>query len=385
MTTPSSRASWPTRWVTSRTTTSGSRSSCSASSSRSASSPTSSCASIFWGGGSRNSNGGPALLDRARRRPRRRDPRAARRGRRAGRRLASARVPRGCDGRADDAAPGGARQRPREARRLRPPGAAHEHDACRTCGSPTRTGRASCSRLFARTRRSPTASRACATTPPASRPFARRRSSADRCAVPAATEMSAVEGGGVTAASAASSSGEVAAVDHLDRRVPATRPVSRSAARCAPSMPAAAHPAHATPTAPAARRAWRSFLRSMRPTSASSIEHAAACSSRRLPLRRRRVDLDAVVEAEHPQGAVALPHHGIERREQRRGLDAARDAGVAVQVRRAASSPRTVTAQHLALVDESLQRGLRVGRLAAGSSRRGRRACRCRAPARAFA
>ena len=58
------------------------------------------------------------------------------------------------------------------------------------------------------------------------------------------------------------------------------------------------------------------------------------------PLRRRGVDLDAVVEAEHPQRALALPDDRIEGREQGDGLDPPGDAGVARAGRPAASSPR---------------------------------------------
>ena len=52
------------------------------------------------------------------------------------------------------------------------------------------------------------------------------------------------------------------------------------------------------------------------------------------PLRRRDVDLDAVVEVEEPQGAVPLPHHRVERRQQRRGPHPARQHGLRVEERR---------------------------------------------------
>ncbi len=104
---------------------------------------------LFWGGGRRDSNlGGPALLiivavgivaailaplvgDR-----------------RAGGGLASARVPRGCDRCADDAAPGGPGERAREAQDLRSPGASGPTRACRTCGSATRNKPGLVARLF---------------------------------------------------------------------------------------------------------------------------------------------------------------------------------------------------------------------------------------------
>ena len=52
------------------------------------------------------------------------------------------------------------------------------------------------------------------------------------------------------------------------------------------------------------------------------------------PLRRRRVDLDAVVEVEQPLVAVAVPDQRVERAEQRPGVDRPRHLGVAVDVRR---------------------------------------------------
>ena len=50
-----------------------------------------------------------------------------------------------------------------------------------------------------------------------------------------------------------------------------------------------------------------------------------------LPLGLGDVDLDPVVEVEDVLGALALPHHRVERAEQRPGVDLARQRGVAVQ------------------------------------------------------
>ena len=74
------------------------------------------------------------------------------------------------------------------------------------------------------------------------------------------------------------------------------------------------------------------------------------------------VDLDAVVEAEHAQRAVAFPHDGIERRQQRGGLDL---AGHRASRCRYAGLPQPGDRHlaHLALVDEPLQGVLRAGLL----------------------
>ena len=50
-----------------------------------------------------------------------------------------------------------------------------------------------------------------------------------------------------------------------------------------------------------------------------------------LALVRRGVDLDAVAQAEQPQGALAPPDQVVERRQQRRARNSPRDARVAAR------------------------------------------------------
>ncbi len=52
-----------------------------------------------------------------------------------------------------------------------------------------------------------------------------------------------------------------------------------------------------------------------------------------LPLVRRRIDLDPVVETEEAEGAGPLPYEWVERGEKRSGGQASRQTGVAVQKR----------------------------------------------------
>ena len=77
-----------------------------------------------------------------------------------------------------------------------------------------------------------------------------------------------------------------------------------------------------------------------------------------LPLRLGHVDLDAVVEVEEALGALALPHHRVERAEQCPGVDLARQRGIAVQERRTLP-PLDRDRQQLAVLDELVDRDLR--------------------------
>ena len=79
------------------------------------------------------------------------------------------------------------------------------------------------------------------------------------------------------------------------------------------------------------RLACRSALRSTRRDEAIAQEEWQDVIAVR-PLLRRRVDLDAIAEAEQPLGAGALPDKRIERREQRPCPDPAGSRGVAVEI-----------------------------------------------------
>ena len=100
-------------------------------------------------------------------------------------------------------------------------------------------------------------------------------------------------------------------------------------------------------------------------------------------LRRRRVDLDPVVEAEHPLGAVAEPDQRVERRQQRAGGHPSRPAGVGPQVRRRGPAVDR-DRQQFTGVDEFGHRGFDSAE-AAGSSRPGRARSPPRRRARRFA
>ena len=50
------------------------------------------------------------------------------------------------------------------------------------------------------------------------------------------------------------------------------------------------------------------------------------------PLGSGYIDLEPVAEAEQRQGAVPLPDQGVERAQQRLGMNPARDPGLPVQV-----------------------------------------------------
>ncbi len=97
------------------------------------------------------------------------------------------------------------------------------------------------------------------------------------------------------------------------------------------------------------------------------------------PLRRRQVDLDLVAEAEQPLGPGPLPHHRVERREQRPGADPARQPRVGPQPGRVGPALHPHR-QQLAGLDQLGRPWPWCRPARAGSSRGGRPSCRHRGP-----